>query len=182
MLESGALVDIFANLGVLFGGDVATIARTNVSATGQILTPVLASAVGRVRARTGRMATSFVRFIFAIILQIADQFFGNAVAIGASELRVGIARFRPFGAERDVILVRTVFAIVVSVAYLPTENATSIVALEPITSSAFILTFFRFLVRIIAAIVDTVATTFRVDADVIVALEPFGWTKPAIYN
>lgn len=134
---------------------------------------VLASAIGRISAGTGRVTTSFIRFILAVVLQIADQLFRNAVAVGAGKLRVGIARLEPFGAQSHVILVGTVFAIVVPVADLPTEDAASVVALEAISTSALALTLFRFLVRIVTAIVDAVATTLHVDTDVVVALEPF---------
>jgi hypothetical protein len=69
VLQCGALVHIVANLGVVLGGDVAAVARADVSATRQVLATVFASAVGRVGARTLQVAASFIRFVFAVVLQ-----------------------------------------------------------------------------------------------------------------
>lgn len=138
---------------------------------------MFASAIAGFRARAGRMTTSFIRLVFAIILQVANQFFGHAVTIGASELIVGIARLWSFSAKGHVILVRSVLAVVVAVAYLPTQNTTAVIALEAIATAAFIRTFFRFLIRIVTAIVDAVAAILNVNADVIVAFKSFRWTK-----
>ena len=120
------------------------------------------------------MATPLIRLVLAVIMQVAEQFFGDALPVGAGELSVGVARFGPFGAEGDVVLVGTVFAVVVTVANLPAEDAAPIVALEPIPTSAFVGALFRFLVGTVkvTAVVDTVETVLHVDADVIVALEP----------
>ena len=117
------------------------------------------------------MATPLIRLVFTVIMQITEQFFGDALPVGAGELSVGIARFGPFSAESDVVLVRAVFTVVVTVANLPAENAAAVVALEPIPTSAFIGALFGFLVRTVTAIVNTVATVLHIDADVIVALE-----------
>ena len=53
VLQSGTLVDILADLGVVFGDDVAAVAGANVSAVGQIVTVMLTAAVAGLRTRTG---------------------------------------------------------------------------------------------------------------------------------
>jgi hypothetical protein len=175
VLERGALVDVLANLWILLGSDVASIARTDVAATSQILAAVLASAVAGIGARAGRVAAALVRLVLAVVLQVADQFLGHAVAVGARKLLVGIARLGPFGAERHVVLVRAVLAVVVAVANLPAQNAPAVVALESIPTATLVGALFRFLVRIVSAIVDAVTAIFNVDANVIVAFKTFRW-------
>jgi hypothetical protein len=173
VLERGALVNVLANLWIFLGSDVASIARTDVPATRQVLAPVLASAVAGVGARAGRVAAALVRLVLAVVLQIADQLLGHAVAVSASELLVGVTRLGPLGAERHVVLVRAVLAIVVAVANLPAQNTPPVVTLESIPTAALVRALFRFLVRIVSAVVDAVAAIFHVDADVIVALKTF---------
>lgn len=173
VLERGALVDVLANLWILLGSDVASIARTDVAATSQVLTAVLASAVAGIGARAGRVAAALVRLVLAVVLQVADQFLGHAVAVGARKLLVGIARLGPLGAERHVVLVRAVLAVVVAVANLPAQNAPAVVALEPIPTTTLVGALFRFLVRIVSAVVDAVTAIFNVDANVIVAFKTF---------
>lgn len=173
VLERGALVDVLANLWILLGSDVASIARTDVAATSQVLTAVLASAVAGIGARAGRVAAALVRLVLAVVLQVADQFLRHAVAVGARKLLVGIARLGPLGAERHVVLVRAVLAVVVAVANLPAQNAPAVVALEPIPTTTLVGALFRFLVRIVSAVVDAVTAIFNVDANVIVAFKTF---------
>jgi hypothetical protein len=105
VLECGTFVDILTNLWIFLRSDITAIARTNVPATCQVLAPVFASAVAGIRASAGRVATSLVRFVLTVILQIADKFLWHAIAIGASELLVGITRFGTFSAQCDVVLV-----------------------------------------------------------------------------
>ncbi len=104
-------------------------------------------------------------------LQVADLFLGDAFAVGASVVRVDVARLGPFGAQCDVVLVGAVLAVVVSVAHLPAKDAALVVALEPVLTAAFFAAVFRLLVGIVTAVVDSVAPVFQVDAHVIVALE-----------
>lgn len=180
--QRDAFIDILANLWILFRGDITTIARTDVATARQILATVFTSAIAGFRARAGRMTAPFVRLVFTIVLQVANQFFWHAVAVGAGELLVGIAGFGSLGAERHVIFVRAVLAVVVAVANLPTQNAPTVVALEPIATAAFIRAFFRFLVRIVTAIVDAVAAILDINTHVIVAFETFGWTVFSIWK
>jgi hypothetical protein len=105
VLECGTFVDILTNLWIFLRSDITAIARTNVPATRQVLASVFASAVAGIRASAGRVATSLVRFVLTVILQIADKFLWHAIAIGASELLVGITRFGTFSAQCDVVLV-----------------------------------------------------------------------------
>ncbi len=119
MLKRDALVDTLANLWILLGSDVASIARANVVATSQVLAAVLASAVAGIGARAGRVAAALVRLVLAVVLQVAHQFLGHAVAVGSRKLLVGIARLGPLGAERHVVFVRAVLAVVVAVANMP---------------------------------------------------------------
>lgn len=122
------------------------------------------------------MTTSFIRLVFAVVLQVANQFFVHAVMIGASELIVGIARLGSFSAKGHVILVRSVLAVVVAVAYLPTQNTAAVVALEVIAAAAFIRAFFLFLIRIVIAIIDTIAAILNVNTDGIFTFKSFRWT------
>ena len=117
------------------------------------------------------MATPLIRLVFKVIMQVAEQFFGDALPVGARELSVRVARFGSFSAEGDVVLIRAVFTVVVTVANLPAENAAPIVTLEPIPTSEFISAFFGFIVGTVTAVVDTVATVFHVDVDVVLALK-----------
>jgi len=123
------------------------------------------------------MATPLSRLVFTFIMQVAEQFFGDALLVSARELSVKVARFGPFSAEGDVVLIRAVFTVVVTVANLPAENAAPIATLEPIPTSALISVFFGFIVGTVTAVVDTVATVFHVDADVVLALKSLFRTK-----
>lgn len=162
VLQCGALVDVLAHLGILFRGDVAAIAGANVATatSSQVVASMLAAAVGRLATRAGRVTSAFVRLVAAVVAQVADHLAFDAVAVGAGELRVGIAGLGPFGAEGDVVLVGSVFAVVVAVADLPTEDAASVVALEPVASAALVGALFRPLVRVVSAVVLSVATIF----------------------
>ena len=104
-------------------------------------------------------------------LQVADLLLGDAFAVGASVVRVDVARLGPFGAQCDVVLVGSVLAVVVSVTHLPAKDAALVVALEPVLTTAFFAAVLRLLVGIVTAVVDSVAPVFQVDAHVIVALE-----------
>lgn len=171
MLESCAFVDVLAYFRVIFGSDISTVARADVAAARQVLTPVFAATIAGFRTGAGRVTSALVRLIFAIVLQVADKFFGNTVAVGAGKLRVRIARLRALRAESDVVLIRTILAIVVAIANLPTQNAPSVVALESIPTATFVLAFLWFLIRIVSTIVYSVTTTLQVNADVVVAFE-----------
>ena len=119
VLGGCAFVDIFADLWIVFGHDVASIAGADVSSTSQILTTMFASAIVGFGARAGQMAAAFVRFIFTVVVQVAQKFFGDAPAVGASELSVGVARLGTLSAQSDIVLVRAILAVVVTVANLP---------------------------------------------------------------
>ena len=71
-------------------------------------------------------------------VEIAEEFFGDAVVVGARVLGVGIARSRYFSAECDVVLIGAVLAVVVTVADLPGQDAVSIVALEVRTAALYV--------------------------------------------
>lgn len=130
----------------------------------------------------GQMATTLVRFIIAIIVQVTQKLPGYATAVGASELSVWIAGFRSFGAQGHVILVRAVLAVIMAVADLPAQDAPTVVALETIPAAAFVSTFFWFLVRVVTTVIDAVTSVFHVDTDVVVTFEPLRRAKFATYR
>ena len=123
------------------------------------------------------MTSALIRFVLAVVVQIANEFTSDTIAIGAGEFCIGITRFGSLGTKGDIILIRTVFTIVLPIANLPAEDTASIIALESITTGTFVTTFFRFFVGSVPTIVDPVALIFGVDADVIIALEPFSRTE-----
>jgi hypothetical protein len=106
-------------------------------------------------------------------LQVADLLLGDAFAVGASVVRVDVARLGPFGAQCHIVLV---LAVVVSVVHLPSKDAALVVALEPVLADAFFAAVLWLLVGIVTAVLDAVAPVFQVDAHVIVALETLRWT------
>ena len=71
-------------------------------------------------------------------MEIADEFFGDAVVVGTGVFRVRTTRSGYLGAERDIILIRAVITVVLTVTNLPGENTASIVALKAITADALI--------------------------------------------
>ena len=71
-------------------------------------------------------------------MEIADEFFGDAVVVGTGVFRVRTTRSGYLGAERDIILIRAVITVVLTVTNLPGENTASIVALKTITADALI--------------------------------------------
>ena len=71
-------------------------------------------------------------------MEIADKFSGDTVVVSTRVFRVRIARLGYLSAECDVIFIRAVFTVVVTVTNLPRENTASIVALETITTDALV--------------------------------------------
>ena len=71
-------------------------------------------------------------------MEIADELSRNAIIISTGVFRVRIARLGYLSAECDVIFIRAVFTVVVTVTNLPRENTASIVALETITTDALV--------------------------------------------
>lgn len=127
------------------------------------------------------MATPFIRFIATVVVEIADELSRNAIIISTGVFRVRIARLGYLSAECDVIFIRAVFTVVVTVTNLPRENTASIVALETITTDALVAAVALF-IGIVATIINTVTPIFFVDANVISALEPVGWTESPIWE
>lgn len=75
-------------------------------------------------------ATKLVRFVAAIVREVADLRTIDALLVRALVLHYRIAGSNPLGTHRQVVLVRTVAAIVDSVTELVARNATVIRALE----------------------------------------------------
>ncbi len=71
-------------------------------------------------------------------LEIAELGLVDALAVGAGELAENVARLGPVGAQRDVVLVGAVLAVVVAVADLPAQDAALVVALEPVLAAALV--------------------------------------------
>lgn len=68
------------------------------------------------------MAAEFVGGVPAVVGEVAELRAVDAVAVGALELRIGVARLDARGAQRHVVLVGPVAAVVYAVTYLVPDH------------------------------------------------------------
>lgn len=118
------------------------------------------------------MAAQLIRSVATIVRIIANLRPINAPTIRALVLRIQIARFRMRRTQCHIVLVRTVAAIVHTVADLIARHATAARALEPAQCVAIeVRAYRRRFVGIVAAIVGPIAQIRRRYAQIVGALE-----------
>ena len=164
---------IIKGLGYIPGTNTDIAAIANDGAV--VLTPAF-----RVSIANPFMTAFFVGQVSTIVVMIANFFHRNALFVRTFEL-VGQTGQRPSSAQRVVILIASIAALVLTVAYLPKRNTPLVEALKLSAQIALkVLTHGLQFVGSVPAVVVAVAQEVWSQADGVIALEERFLTEAAV--